>query len=84
MDASTETESRPATVNITSHVTEIDGRHVWTDDHGVTHGSLHLGPSWIVFHDPAQAREVAALLGQMAEAMAAQIARAALAAPAAA
>jgi hypothetical protein len=84
MDTTSGTPDRPATINITSHATEIDGRHVWTDDHGVTHGSLHLGPSWIVFHDPAQAREVAAALGQMAEAMAAQIARVALAAPAAA
>jgi hypothetical protein len=83
MDDSNETP-RPVTVNITSHATEIRADHVWTDDHGVTHGSLDLGASYLVFHDPAQAREAAAQLGQMAEAMAAQIARAALAAPAAA
>lgn len=71
MDASIET--RPATVNITAHATEIQARHVWTDDHGVTHGSLDLGPSWVVFHDSAQPREVAALLCQMADAMDAQI-----------
>lgn len=83
MDATTETP-RPATVHITSYATTCRADHVWTDDHGVTHGSLNLGASWIGFHDPAQAREVAALLCQMAEAMEAQIARAALAAPAAA
>jgi uncharacterized protein (DUF885 family) len=69
-------EARPATVNVTSHVTQIDARHVWTDDLGVTHGSLDFGDSWIVFHDPAQVREVAAKLSQMADAMDAEIARA--------
>ena len=67
----------PATVNITSHATEVDTHHVWTDKEGVTHGSLSFGHSWIVFHDPAQVRQVAAALTGMADRMDARIAEAA-------
>lgn len=79
----TETSAvQPVTINITSAATGIDARHVWTDDAGITHGALNFGPSWIVFHDPAQAREVRAKLATLEEAMITEAARAAESTPA--
>jgi hypothetical protein len=68
-----------ATVNISSTCSadEISARHTWTDDNGVTHGSLHLGASWVAFHDPQAARKAAAELLAMADAMDEKIAQAA-------
>jgi len=72
-----ENEMRPPSINVTDHATEIRATHVWTDEDRVTHGCLSFGTSWIVFHDPAQAREAATALQALAEAMGKRIAEAA-------
>jgi hypothetical protein len=71
--------SAAVTVNISSSCTadEISARHTWTDEKGVTRGSLRLGASWVAFHDPSAARKAAAELLAMADAMDEKIAQAA-------
>jgi len=75
-DASTE-PTWPITIHVTAHADQIDTHHVWTDENGVTHGSLNLGLPSVVFHDPAQARQVAVALTDMADRMDKRIAEAA-------
>jgi hypothetical protein len=66
---------RQPTVSITSHATEIKAGHVWTDKDGHTNGALSLGESWLAFHDPQQARDLAAAAAELASAMEAHAAR---------
>lgn len=71
-------DERPPSIHFGAEATGIKAGHVWTDEWGDTHGTLKLsGYSDIVFHDPAQPRHVAALLGELAAAMEAEAARAA-------
>jgi hypothetical protein len=61
--------ARPATVNITSHATEIKVQHVWTDEDGDTNGALSFGASWIAVHSAQQARDIAAAATELAARM---------------
>ena len=69
-------DGRPPTINFGEEATRIEGGSIWTDDQGVTHGSLKFSYlSDIVFHDPSQPRHMAALLEELAVAMEAEAAR---------
>jgi len=61
-----------AIVTACANITEVRADHVWTDSHGVTHGSLALGLPWIAFDDPEQVRDIARKLLSLACAMEAQ------------
>jgi hypothetical protein len=61
-----------ATVTACASITEVRADHVWTDNAGVTHGSLALGLPWIAFDDPEQVRDIARKLLGLACAMEAQ------------
>lgn len=71
-------DDRSPTIHIRADATDVRTGHVWTDGGGETHGQLRFGAhSDIVFHDPQQARDMAAGLGKLADAMEAESARAA-------
>ena len=71
-------DERPPNIHFGAEADGIKGGLVWTDDEGETHGALEFdGYCDIVFHDPEQPREVAAVLLSLANAMDAEAARAA-------
>jgi hypothetical protein len=71
-------ETRSPNLHFGAKADGIKTGPVWTDEDGETHGALKFDVYCdIVFHDPEQPREAAAVLLTLANAMEAEAARAA-------